>query len=314
MTLENPFVSVVIPVYNDAERLEKTLSALDAQTYPDDQYEVIVVDNGSTDETPSVIESFDVEAYRVTDVQSPYAARNVGIEHSGGDIIALLDATCAPVETWIEAGIDRLDEADADIVAGDIVFELGEDPSPAELYDSIAHVQVEQNARERGVATTGNLIVKRELFDEDKIGTFPIVRSSADIEWTGKATDAGYTLVYGPKAVTTYPPKDFRGLLRKTFRVGKGKPKTWARKGSHPILAAITGVVNFPAKVIRTISSSSPDDEGADSGESLPKSAIIVGAIAFAAQLLGSFVAITGYLFGTWDGETENENGGNADR
>lgn len=53
-----PFVSVVIPVYNDAQRLRETLEALRVQRYPADQYEVIVIDNGSEDESAEVARSF----------------------------------------------------------------------------------------------------------------------------------------------------------------------------------------------------------------------------------------------------------------
>ncbi|MFC4438553.1 MULTISPECIES: glycosyltransferase [Natrialbaceae] len=295
--MTHSFVSVVIPVYNDGDRLQKTLSALENQTYPDSQYETIVIDNGSTDNTATIINEFSVRSSEITAIQSPYAARNRGIQMANGDIIALLDATCVPISSWIESAINCMEENNADLIAGDIQFELGEDPSPAELYDSIAHVQVERNVRERGVATTGNLIVRKDLFDEDHLGKFPVVRSSADVEWTGNATEAGYTLGYCPDAISTYPPKDFPGLMRKAYRVGKGKPKAWARNGSHPLLAAASGVRSLPSKVFQTITATNDDGHtNKNNQQSMPKIVFAVGILAFGVQLCGSTKAIIEYL------------------
>lgn len=291
MTL--PFVSVVIPVYNDAERLQKTLSALFQQTYPEYKYEIIVVDNGSTDNTSNIIDKFPIRSNEVKDIQSPYAARNCGIEMAKGDVIALLDATCIPINVWMESAIECLYEYNSDIVAGDIQFELGDNPSPAELYDSIAHVQVERNVRERGVATTGNLIVKKKLFNDNHLGKFPIVRSSADVEWTDNATTAGYTLRFCPNAVSTYPPKNFPDLMRKAYRVGKGKPKTWARKGKHPLEVAAYGILNFPSKIVQMIiDAKNPSQDDRSTREPMPKAVFAVGAFAFGVQLCGSIVSI----------------------
>jgi len=55
-----PFVSVIIPVLNSPVRAEKCINALLDQTYPKNRYEIIVVDNGSTDSTPQVIQQYPV--------------------------------------------------------------------------------------------------------------------------------------------------------------------------------------------------------------------------------------------------------------
>lgn len=77
-----PRVSVVVPVFNDAERLQQTLEALRTQTYPDERHEVIVVDNGSTDGSSEVARAFDEVTllYELDHLSSPYSARNRGIE------------------------------------------------------------------------------------------------------------------------------------------------------------------------------------------------------------------------------------------
>src|SRR3712207_160037 len=98
-----PYVTVIVPVYNDAGRVGSCLAALEAQTYPRQRYEVIVVDNGSTDATPAVVQSFRVRLLFERQVRSSYAARNAGLAEAKGVIIALTDSDCTPTPGWLAA-------------------------------------------------------------------------------------------------------------------------------------------------------------------------------------------------------------------
>ncbi len=90
----HPLVSVVIPSYNAARFIERTLRSAVGQTYPN--MEIIVVDDGSTDETPQIVESFCQQDGRVVllrkDNGGVATARNLGIQQSKGDLIAPLDS------------------------------------------------------------------------------------------------------------------------------------------------------------------------------------------------------------------------------
>ena len=71
-----PFVSVVIPVYNDADRLALCLRALEAQTYPRERFEIVVADNGSTDHVSAIIrEVANVVLVRVIDDTARHAGQ-----------------------------------------------------------------------------------------------------------------------------------------------------------------------------------------------------------------------------------------------
>ncbi|WP_081927513.1 glycosyltransferase [Halobellus rufus] len=287
-----PFVSIIIPVYNGADRLEKVLEALQRQTYPDEHYEVLIVDNGSTDRTPEVIADSPFQGYEETDIQSPYAARNTGIKQSQGNIIALLDATCIPVDNWLEAGIECFDDEMTDLVGGQVTFELGDDPTPAEIYDSKGNVQMKQNIRERDVAKTGNLFFKREVIDS--IGMFSEnVRSGGDVLWTGKATKKGFKLIYCANAEVYYPAKRFQSLVRKQYRVGKGRPKIWKVNGKNTLEAILSGLLAFPMKIVKTFGTDSASvDSSTNDNESVSTTIVAVGAICYLAQILGTLVGL----------------------
>ena len=95
-----PF-SVVIPVYNGADTLPECLQALRAQTLPADWYEIIVVDDGSTDGSAGVARGFGVRVISQPNA-GPAAARNRGAAAAQGDILLFTDADCVPALDWAE--------------------------------------------------------------------------------------------------------------------------------------------------------------------------------------------------------------------
>ncbi|NLG71009.1 MAG: glycosyltransferase [Chloroflexi bacterium] len=98
-----PFtVSVIVPVYNGSRTIRDCLEALLAQDYPQDHYEIIVVDNNSSDATPRLVSAYSrVTLLHQREVQSSYASRNQGARCARGEILAFTDADCQPAPDWI---------------------------------------------------------------------------------------------------------------------------------------------------------------------------------------------------------------------
>ena len=98
------------------------------QDFPKDQYEIIVADNCSTDESLDVAQEYTenypyLVKYVVEDkIQSSYAARNKGIQISKGNVLAFTDSDCDPVENWLAEGCKSLKYNNASMVAGEIEF------------------------------------------------------------------------------------------------------------------------------------------------------------------------------------------------
>ena len=96
-----PLVSVILPTYNRAWALEKAVDSVLTQQYT--RFELIVVDDGSTDETASLLRKYDDRVQVVTQTnRGVSAARNVGIQQARGELIALLDSD----DAWLPGKIN----------------------------------------------------------------------------------------------------------------------------------------------------------------------------------------------------------------
>ena len=101
----SPFVTVIIPTYNDWNRLDKCLLALSNQTYLQKNFEVVVINNNSLDAAPENIKKYNFTMHTENKPGS-YASRNKGICIAKGDILAFTDSDCIPNLYWIERAVD----------------------------------------------------------------------------------------------------------------------------------------------------------------------------------------------------------------
>lgn len=239
---ERPFVSVVVPVYNDRDGLGATLASLVEQTYPESSHEVMVVDNGSTDRTPQLARAVAAgnEVVRVeseTKIRGSYAARNAGIRASQGEILAFLDADVTVEPDWLETAVAWMDERDAEYVGCRVEIpkpdrsQVGPIRDLAGKYDALAGFPVERYVEENEFAPTCGLLVAREVFDE--VGLFDAgLVSGGDTEFGQRVAAAGYELHYAPELRVDHPARSsLRSLLGKHVRVGRGMTQ---RSRRHP--------------------------------------------------------------------------------
>lgn len=211
-------VSVIIPVYNDAERLALCLGALANQDYQG-AYEVLVVDNGS-DEIGGVeelVNRYDFALLLHESEMGSYAARNAGLKVARGKIIAFTDSDCIPSKQWLRQGVAGIGNG-ADMIGGEveIFFKDPDRPTSVELYESIFAFRQNENIV-KGFAVTANLFVKRELFED--LGSFSThTLSGGDVQFTRRATAKGYRLIYQKTAFVLHPARRSLCEYRKKIR------------------------------------------------------------------------------------------------
>jgi glycosyltransferase involved in cell wall biosynthesis len=108
----SPRVSVIVPVYNSEQTLPDCLDALQNQTVPASTFEVIVVDDGSSDGSKDLPSFIPRVRFLSIHHQGPAAARNFGVQHASGEILLFTDADCVPCPDWIEKMIAPFEQAD----------------------------------------------------------------------------------------------------------------------------------------------------------------------------------------------------------
>lgn len=226
--IKSSFVSIIIPVYNDTERLKICLNALEQQTYPSTMYEVVVVDNDSQEDIGSVTNQYKQAALYTEFQTGSYAARNKGISVSQGDILAFTDSDCIPASDWIENGVARLQkEPKCGLIAGKVSM-FFKDPkrlTATEVYEKINAFDQQDNAKRKKFGVTANLFTLRSVLE--KVGFFNSeLKSGGDLEWGNRVYAGGYTLLYADDVCVLHPARhSLSELYKKRVRVIGGLKK-----------------------------------------------------------------------------------------
>lgn len=216
-----PLVSVIVPVRNGVKGIDSLLGALERQTLPPRLFEVILVDDASSDGTAEAARGRGVEVVSTPSRLGSYGARNEGISAARADTLAFTDGDCAPEPTWLEHGLHDLDDLGADLLAGHIAVPLGRRPSKAAVVDAALHLHQRAYVEFHDFGATANLFVRHTVFE--RIGRFNCrLRSGGDTEFGQRAVAAGLRLRYTRRAVTVHAPREARELARKAYRLGFG--------------------------------------------------------------------------------------------
>lgn len=221
-------VSVIVPVYNDPEGLETTIESLLAQTYPRADHEVVIVDNDSTDSTYAVATAYSDEHDHVTtvvesDIQSSYAARNTGIDHASGSVLAFVDADMSVPADWLADVVDELATSGAAYMGCDVeLYSPGDRESLPEKYNRLSGFPIRQYVEQQHFAPTCCLVVRRSVIED--VGRFDEgLVSGGDREFGNRVHDAGYDLHFASDITMYHPSRSsVRSLATKAIRIGRG--------------------------------------------------------------------------------------------
>lgn len=220
-----PFVSIVIPVLNCAADVDECIQALRGQNYPQDRYEIIVVDNGSTDDTVERLRAAGIEPVHRSE-RGRSKALNAGLELARGEIICSTDISCRPERNWIAEIVRSFEDAAVGCVAGEIkALKPGDNAAVRfqERHDYMSPMAARKrlNPPFLPYADGANASFRRELFE--MIGPFEeSFFKGADVEICYRMfflTD--FKMVFNPRAVVWEPCEaDFGALLHQRFRIG----------------------------------------------------------------------------------------------
>ena len=231
--MPDTFVSVIIPVFNDSRRLRICLEALENQTYPKHLYEIIIIDNGSTENLEPLVHEFKNAIFIREEKPGSYIARNKGISVSRGAVIAFTDSDCIPAQDWIEKGVKNLTATpNCGLVGGriDMFLKNPDKPTAVELYESIFAFWQKHYIEKRKFGATANVFTFRKVIE--KAGLFnENLKSSGDLEWGHRVFSNGYKQIYADDVCVLHPARhSLHQLYRKIRRLTGGNPDLTSAK------------------------------------------------------------------------------------
>jgi cellulose synthase/poly-beta-1,6-N-acetylglucosamine synthase-like glycosyltransferase len=280
-----PFVSVVVAARNEETLIAGLLDCLVHQDYPD--YEIIVVNDRSTDGTSTVIDQFQQQHSNVhridvgslsKEMPSKKHALALGIAQSKGEILLFTDADCLPPITWISALIKGFDK-NVGLVAGYSPYSLvprslspGRFQLSSFLRDFVYYEEFKGAAWSAGsigwnlewLCTGRSLAYRRSVYDE--VGGFENIKQSASgdddlfLQMVRRKTSWQTRYVTSPSSfVPTYPPRSFREFVeQRTRHFSAGKYFTFPMKlfffffhsANLVILLSLFGAVAFGCSIV----------------------------------------------------------------
>lgn len=247
-------ISVIIPHLNQPDALEACLLSLEAQTIGRDQFEVIVVDNGSQVLPVEVVARHAGARLLEESRPGPGPARNTGVAASHGEILAFVDADCRTDPNWLRSIQTALVSSEpGTVLGGDVrIWRSGDKLNAIEAYESVFAYRFKLYVERHGYAGTGNLAMLRRDFDA--VGPFGGIDVAEDMDWGARACASGRRFRYIPEMIVFHPA---RGSLQELYakwdrqivhycRMAEGKPAwrlRWTARALLILASPVAGVL-----------------------------------------------------------------------
>lgn len=219
MSIETNFISIIIPTFNGASRIGNCLDALLKQTAGRES-EILVVDDGSTDNTVEKVERYSGVRLITQQNAGPASARNLGAIEARGSIILFTDDDCVPTPDWVEAMLEAF--VDPEVVGAKGVYRTHQKRLIARF------VQIEYEDRYRLMAKVSNI----DFIDTYSAGfrrhrflemtgydtSFPVA-CAEDVELSYRMSARGWKMKFAPKAIVYHThPDTFSRYLKKKYK------------------------------------------------------------------------------------------------
>ena len=274
-----PYVSIIIPTYNASKYLKTCLDKISTQTYPKMQYEIIIVDGGSTDNTISIAKRYKTRLF-FNQYKDAESGKAIGIESSKGDVVALIDADNELAQkNWLESMVQPLIE-DKKIfgVESPLLVKKGDsylnqyfsllriaDPlarrlhPPMQVINKASYVIYKMKLGDTPVVGANGFLYRKKFIEKIGFGS-----KFEEVNFVAKLVSRGYISYAVPKNVGIYHHyvSSIGGYIRKRIKIGKKfmarkaiGQKTWVDSSpSQNFLLAVLYNVSIIGPTIEAIS------------------------------------------------------------
>lgn len=221
-------LSIIIPVFNAESTLNLLISSLKSQSLDRDRFEIIFIDNGSTDKSKDIIQKeadewSNIHYISYTKKQSSYASRNAGIETARGKYVAFTDADCCPRANWADSILSEIMKLPKNfLLSGHIeLVSKNENFNHYEWYDSLSSLD-QKSYSKKGYGATANLTVPVSTIQI--LNGFKEATSGGDKDFCLRAKKEDIPLIYIDKIIVEHPTRNNHyEIVKKLNRIAIGK-------------------------------------------------------------------------------------------
>jgi len=218
--------SIIIASYNEADNLVKCLDSIKNIDFPDENYEIIVVDNNSTDNTAEIVAQYSQVIYLKEDTRGASFARNKGIREAKGNILVFLDADTLVTRNWLSRLMDPFKDPSTGAVGGAILPYSKNNMISEYLGISLfcRYPRYGKIKKIKGYPSC-NLAVRKELgsdgFDTSVFSTY-----GEDKDLCYRILEEGHNVIFDPAAAIYHMhPDSLSALLRLFIKSSEGRAR-----------------------------------------------------------------------------------------
>lgn len=258
-----PSVSVIIPVKDRAEELQRCLQSLAGLDYPAGKLEVIVVDDGSSDSSPDVAQRFAARLLFSGGVgEGPAAARNIGAAEANSEILAFIDSDCTASAGWLKELTPSFSDHEVAAVGGWV--DGLHSAAPLDRYEAVMS-SLTLGTRERSgrggndtfYLPSCNLLVRRDAFLKEG-GFDSELHVGEDVDLTWRLRDEGNKIVYIPQGKVFHEHRSrLAPFMKRRFQYGTSEsilqtlhPERCKKMVAPPVLTVVLLLCALSAVIV----------------------------------------------------------------
>jgi len=234
-TQTTPSISIIIPVKNRPQDIRECLASLASLDYPKDKVEIIVVNDGSTDSTSKVIQTFDIKVIHLTQSIGASACRNLAAREANGELLGFTDSDCVPHPHWLKELSPYLNDERVGVVGGYVSNFYNR--SLLDRYEAVksslnmgpSPYRVENGKSSTAYVPSCNLIIRKKAFSEAG-GFQEDLHVGEDVDLCWRARKLGYHLLYVPQGEVKHKHRnDLLQMLKRRFDYGTSEALLYLR-------------------------------------------------------------------------------------
>ena len=225
MNSKLPTFTIVVPCYNTEKTIKGCIESLMNLKYPKDLYKVIVVNDGSVDNTKKVLDSLNYDQVEIVHLRSnrgPANARNIGMEKADSDYVLLVDDTVIDENNLLNfvASIRKYPKS---LFSGEIKY-FGTKNVLSKMIEK-ANIFPMRSGKSGNLlwASTNNLCIPKEVYRSTKFDTGFRLAAGEDVEFCFRVRQKGYKIMFNDKAIIYHESHaNIKSTIKRAFRYGKG--------------------------------------------------------------------------------------------